>query len=214
MVRGLKTGGSARAVPIHVVEVAAYEKWRAEQPASISAWLKDVDFAAKLGAHQLLPGKGGRVGAVLLCVGARDNLWVWADLAAVLPRGEYRIETGLDAGAATTAAIGWSLGTYDFASFRKQPRRAKLPLLVIPDIADQLAVEVAIEAEYLGRDLINRPASDLGPAELVTEARRIAERHGAECRVVPENELISENFPAVYTVGQGSPRPSALVDFR
>jgi leucyl aminopeptidase len=213
MVRGLRTSIPERAIAIHVVPVASYESWRAQQPPRIGSWLNDVDFAAKPGAHQLLPSADGRISGVLV-VGERGNLWLWADLAAALPRGEYQIATALDGRAATVAAIGWSLGNYEFASFRKRPRRAEPSMLVVPDAADLLAVEAAVEAEYLGRDLVNRPANDLGPSELVGEAQRIAERHGAECRVVRESDLIAQSFPAIYAVGQGSPRPSALIDFR
>ena len=41
-----------------------------------------------------------------------------------------------------------------------------------------------IEAVRLGRDLINTPASDLGPAEIEAAARDLAQRHGASIDVI------------------------------
>jgi leucyl aminopeptidase len=213
MISALKES-SPRAVPIHVVAVDDYEKWCAEQLAAAVAWLKDIDFKPKPGAHQVLPGEDGAVASVLLCTGKRDSLWNWADLAALLPRGDYSIATPLSQSAVTTAAIGWALGTYDFSSFRSKPRRTEYPSLVLPSGANRLAIEAAVEAEFLGRDLVNRPANDLGPVELVAEARKLAAKHGADCKVISGDDLLRENFPAVHTVGQGSPRTPALIDIR
>jgi len=51
-----------------------------------------------------------------------------------------------------------------------------------PPNADSSFVVSANEALTLARDLINTPASDLGPAELAAAARELAGRHGAEVR--------------------------------
>ena len=212
MVRGL-IENSSRAIPIYVVDVAEYADWSSHQPKSIGDWLKDVDFAPRAGAYQVLPGQRGAAG-VLFCKAKQATLWSWADLAGTLPRGEFSVGTDLEETAATTAAVGWALGNYDFSSFRAKPRRPRFPSLVMPDTANRTAVEALVEAEFLGRDLINRPANDLGPAELVQEAQRLAARHNAQCAVVRGEDLVHQNFPAIFTVGQGSPRTPALIDIR
>ncbi|MGE3148510.1 MAG: M17 family metallopeptidase [Pseudorhodoplanes sp.] len=210
--RGLKSKESGRTIPIHVVGLADFPAWLDRQPAGLKAWLRDVDFKSKHGAHAVLPGSDGLSG-VLLCLGS-DSLWSWADLAATLPRGDYAIATDLGENAATAAALGWSLGTYDFSGFRAKPRREEFPNLVVPAAANADAVQAMIEADTLGRDLINRPANDLGPAELADSAERLARDHGAKCQVIPKQRLIAERFPAVFTVGHGSPREPRLIDMR
>ena len=205
---------SLRAIPIHVVTADGYDTWRKAQPTSVAAWLKDIDFAPKPGAHQVLPAENGGVAAVLFCTAKRASLWSWADLAATLPRGDYAIATNLDNQSLTTATIGWALGTYDFSGFRARPRRAEFPALIFPKEINRLSIETAVEAEFLGRDLVNRPANDLGPVELASEARKLAERHHASCSVISGEELLEANFPAVHAVGQGSPRTPALIDIR
>jgi leucyl aminopeptidase len=211
-VRGLKSKASGRVVPIHVVAAADYAEWLSGQPDNVKSWLRDIDFKPKHSAHANLPGTGGLDG-VLLCLSS-DSLWSWADLAASLPRGDYTIAPPLSEKAATTAALGWSLGTYDFSGFRAKPRREEFASLVVPASVKADAVKAMIEADTLGRDLINRPANDLGPSELAEAAEKIAKSHGAECHIIPKHRLIAENFPAVFTVGHGSPRDPKLIDIR
>ncbi|WP_026381723.1 leucyl aminopeptidase family protein [Afifella pfennigii] len=214
MISGLKKRRSKAARSIHAVRAAEYGPWLEAQEPVWRRWLADHDFAAKPGAWQTLPSENGAIESVLLCLGDEDDLWAWADLAASLPAHDYAVATKLDDAAATTAAIGWALGTYRFDGFRAQKKEAASAQLVLPTGADLDFMTAAAEAEFLGRDLINRPANDLGPTELATAARNLARRHKAECKVIVGDALLKANFPAVHTVGAGSPRTPALVDIR
>jgi leucyl aminopeptidase len=69
-----------------------------------------------------------------------------------------------------------------------------------------------VEAVWLGRDLINTPASDMGPAELEAAARALAARHGAKVGSIVGDALLDENFPMIHAVGRASPRPPRLID--
>jgi leucyl aminopeptidase len=73
-------------------------------------------------------------------------------------------------------------------------------------------VLAAVEAVWQGRDLINTPASDMGPAELEQAARALAERHGADITVVEGDELLVRNFPLIHAVGRASTRAPRLID--
>ncbi|MCC2665736.1 MAG: leucyl aminopeptidase family protein, partial [Geminicoccaceae bacterium] len=68
------------------------------------------------------------------------------------------------------------------------------------------------DAVYLARDLINMPASDLGPAELALAAEAVATRGGAEFRTVEGDRLLEENYPALHAVGRASPRAPRLIE--
>src|SRR5262249_24347783 len=63
-----------------------------------------------------------------------------------------------------------------------------------------------------GRDLINTPASDLGPAELEAAARQLAEAHGAEVVVTTGDDLLEKNYPLIHAVGRASTRAPRLID--
>jgi leucyl aminopeptidase len=70
------------------------------------------------------------------------------------------------------------------------------------------------EAVWLGRDLINTPASDMGPADVEAAARLLAERHGASISVVIGDDLLAQNFPMIHAVGRASSRQPRLVDMK
>ena len=68
------------------------------------------------------------------------------------------------------------------------------------------------EGLYLGRDLINTPASDFGPAELEAAARDLANTFGATVKVTEGSSLLSDNFPMIHAVGRASDRSPRLID--
>jgi leucyl aminopeptidase len=52
--------------------------------------------------------------------------------------------------------------------------------------------------------MINTPANDMGPLQIETIAREIAELHGATIAVVAGDDLLAENYPAVHAVGRAA----------
>jgi len=67
---------------------------------------------------------------------------------------------------------------------------------------------------WLGRDLINTPASDLGPAELEAAARALALRHGADVSSVVGDALIDQGCRLIHAAGRASTGAPRLVDIR
>ena len=59
-------------------------------------------------------------------------------------------------------------------------------------------------AVYLTRDLINTPASDMGPSDLAACAKDIADRFNAECIVTIGDDLLRDNYPMIHAVGRAS----------
>jgi leucyl aminopeptidase len=67
------------------------------------------------------------------------------------------------------------------------------------------------------QDLINTPASDLGPAELEAAAEALARAHGASFSSIVGDDLLggpSGVFPLIHAVGRASPRAPRLLDLR
>ena len=56
----------------------------------------------------------------------------------------------------------------------------------------------------LARDMINTPANDMGPLQVETIAREIAEAHGAAIEVVVGEDLLEAGYPAVHAVGRAA----------
>jgi leucyl aminopeptidase len=164
----------------------------------------------------LLPGNDGKIAGVLFGLGdgaagepsGPAELLV-GQLAQSLPAGSYRLEGKLRD--PELAAIAWGLGAYRFGRYKSADGAAR-PQLRIPGGVDRASVLTAVEAVWQGRDLINTPASDMGPGELELAARALAERHGADIAVIEGDELLARNFPLIHAVGRASAREPRLID--
>lgn len=199
-------------IPITPLAAAGLGRWLAGPGKSAAAWVRATGFNAEPGAVSLVPGKGANAGklvGVLVGMPAED-LWTFAGLPATLPAGVYRIEAELAPEHATSTALGWALGTYSYAAYKKVRKRDAA--LVWPKGADKGRVRRTTEAIFLARNLINTPASDLGPAELAAAARRVANHFRAAISVIEGDDLVKHNYPLIHAVGRASPRAPRLID--
>ncbi len=188
-------------------------RWLEGQPQSVRQWVEQTGFKAEPGAVCLLPGDDGALAGALAGLPDADDPWAFAHFPPKLPARTYRLTQPLTASQAEQAACSWALAAYAFDRYKT--RKAKdLPRLVWPDGADRAGVRRKAEAVALVRDLINIPASDMGPAELAAAADALAARFGARCRVIVGDGLLAENYPAIHAVGRGaaSNRRPRLVD--
>ena len=202
--------GSSETRPVWTIPAAQYRDWLAAQPAHVRAWLEGSQFEGKAGRSALLPDADGAPGGALLLLSEPAEPWDCAALRDRLPAGDWRLEPGgnkLDRG---QAALGWALASYRFDRYRKTDR--KLVRLAIPADPATERAEATAEAVWLARDLINTPASDLGPGELADAAQAVADRFGARLRTVVGDDLLAENYPAIHAVGRASPRAPRLID--
>jgi leucyl aminopeptidase len=179
-------------------------------------WIEASGFKGLAKQQTLLPGADGRLAGVLFGAGegacgepSGPSELLIGQLAQSLPAGAYRLEW-LPRDPAL-AAVAWGLGAYRFGRY-KGPRGSAPPQLRVPDGVDRAALMRTIEAVWLGRDMINTPASDLGPAELEAAARDLAARHGASVSVIEGEELLAKNFPLIHAVGRASSRAPRLID--
>jgi len=200
----------ASAIPIVCAAPADWAAVEAGLAPHEAAYARATGFAPKAGRLALVPAADGRLGRVLFGLGEagpnRDRLLI-GKLPAALPAGLYRLDgTGFDG---ADAALAWLLGSYRFTRYRAAG--AALPTLVAPAGVDATAVTRIAEAVALGRDLVNTPANDLGPAEIEAAIRDLAEIHGAAVTVT-SGEALAKDFPLVHTVGAASPRAPRLID--
>ncbi|WP_029011087.1 leucyl aminopeptidase family protein [Azospirillum halopraeferens] len=210
MLATLRAKAGADAVPITPLPGAGLAAWLAAQPPATAAWVRAVNYTAEAGATALLPGEDGRLARVLVGMPAEPDLWSLAGLPGALPPGTYRIDADLDRDAATAAALGWALGSYRFGRYKASDK--SFANLVWPDAADRGAVERAASAIYLVRDLVNTPASDMGPADLAGAATDLAAEFEADIRVIVGDHLLKQNYPAIHAVGRAAARAPRLID--
>ncbi len=207
---------SVGAIPLHVVEKSALESWSANQSAVTRRWIASSGFDGSLGSTLSFPDAEGGIAAVL--VGWGDSAartrgrFHLAQIVPGLPAGTYRIASGLKKSDRDEAALGWLLSQYHFDRYRKsKPMKARL---VAPDGVDSGRIEAITAGEFLTRDLINTPASDMGPEKLEAAFRDLAERFGANVEVIKGENLLSDNFPMIHAVGRASEQGPRLMDLR
>jgi leucyl aminopeptidase len=211
---------SSGALPLYLCAEAELKALEAQLPAAQAAWLGAHQFEAERGRVLNLPALDGQVAASIAGLGSGSSgegalLWEAAALAERLPAATYRLAMPLTAAGATQFALGWLLGAYRFQRFKSTKKAATHARLVAPEGADLRYAHAACEAVTLGRDLINLPANEMGPAELALAAQNLCERFGGEYRVVAGAEL-AQGYPLIHAVGRASTEARAprLVDCR
>ena len=192
--------------------------WVRSSPLSAAqkAWLGVQGMRASGGArHLLVPGGDGSLAGAVLWLGEERSGWparpelAIGHLPRLLPAGAYHLaDDGLDRELATVA---WGLGAYRFRRY-KSGDGEDVARLRLPAGAEAGRAQSILEGVWLGRDLINTPAGDLGPQELEDAARRLAGRHSAQATSIVGDDLLARNFPMIHAVGRASTRPPRLID--
>jgi leucyl aminopeptidase len=202
------------AIPIAILTKDEFAAWLESAPLRERAWLTSLGFSAERGKHALVSAENGQLARVVVGLGdgtePDGTMWALAGLSTALPEASYRLGTFPQGADPTRLALGWALGTYAFSRYSSKTRPDAT--LVWPKGADCGHVERLARAIFLARDLANTPASDLGPEELAAEAVRVADAAGGRHRVIVGDELLTENYPTIHTVGRASVRAPRLVD--
>jgi leucyl aminopeptidase len=193
------------ATPIHCLYESELAAFLEARPSFVKGFVALQEFKAKAGQVLVVPTPQGVVDRVLLGLGeeGKADAMLFRALPGKLPAGDYRLSAtpdGLDAG---QIALAFALGSYKFDRYRpvagEGPRR-----LVADEGVDLDEVHAVAHACALARDMINTPANDMGPLQIETIAREIAERYGATLSVVTGDDLLEQNYPAVHAVGRAA----------
>jgi leucyl aminopeptidase len=175
-----------------------------------------VGFKGAVRRHALLPAADGTIAGAVLGLGDGSDLspsepveTLMGLLPPVLPAGDWHLATPTKDD--SLAALAWALGAYRFRRYKSANGDA-VPRLALPEGVDRARISAMAEAIWLGRDMINTPASDMGPEEIEAAALRIARHHGASVRSIVGDDLLRQNFPLIHAVGRASPRAPRLID--
>ena len=195
--------------PIRVLTEVAATAWLEAAPAQAKATAELYGFKAKGGQAFKAAGADGQLEHVLYVLGPDDLRgpgWAAQALRALptmLSPGDYALAEAPEGLDPTAIAAAFAQGTYRFDRY-KAARDAVRPRLVAPAGADLQAARHIAHACALARDMVNTPANDLGPLQIETIAREIAETFAAEISVVTGDDLLEANYPAVHAVGRAA----------
>ncbi len=191
---------------IHVTDKSRFEAWFALQPDAVRTAVKAQKFEGGANDIAILPAD--KTGEWSVAAGVTDvsasGLWHLAKLADSLPEGTYRL-ADYDA---SEAMLGWMLGQYRYHEYLSEPKLTGPRVLLVKEPARIAMAALQATATALVRDLVNRPAGDLGPNALEVETKRIAKAHKAEVTVTA-GEPLETGYPLIHAVGKAAMREHA-----
>jgi leucyl aminopeptidase len=187
-------------VPVTALKESELAAWLEQASPFTRGIAGAAEFKAKAGQLLALPAADGSTERVLFGLGGGGEAMAFRALPAKLAAGVYRIEPreGLDVG---QAALAFALGSYKYDRYKAHG--AERPRLVAEGV-DVQALRSIAHACALARDMINTPANDMGPRQIESIAREIAEQYGAAITVIEGQGLLEANYPAVHAVGRAA----------
>jgi len=203
----IATQADGPSVPLRLVRPGAAADAIAALPAGLRAQAEFAKFAGKPGQAVCLIGESGPELA-LAGLGADAGVMALRALPARLPPGLYRLDGAPEGVSAHDVTLAWALGAYRFDRYRQAHGEPGARLLC-PDGVDAAEVRVQSHACSLARDMINTPANDMGPRQIETIAREVAEAFGAEIKVTAGDALLEANYPALHAVGRAAVKERA-----
>lgn len=204
------------AIPVYLTHSQTVESILKSLPEYVQTWAATQQFKGGFGSSLVCPNEQGKPKLALLGLGGEsDRLrkrFCLAAAAETLPSGTYRLENDFPFTNMQYELLGWLLLGYKFDKYKKT--LGKEINLVAPDWADVERIEAMASAEALCRDLVNTPASDMGPDALAERASRLASEFGAACDIIVGEDLLKHNFPMIHAVGRASATAPRLIDIR
>ena len=192
---------AAATTPLVATDSAHFDALIASLGDDAASFCKANGFRGENGRFLGIPGIDGKHPLMLVGCNASSGIFALASLPRRLPPGDYALDRRGIALDPADAALGWALGAYRFARYRKPTREAARLLI---DEATRAKISSLAHAATLTRDLINTPTQDMGPADLAGAVRALAERHACDYREWVGDELLRDNFPTIHAVGRAA----------
>lgn len=207
---------SSIAVPVHVISEGGLNAWLEHSDITVQNWVKTNEFSGALGQALVVPAKDGAPERALIGFGnsksrSRGRFHI-AGAAAKLPAGIYHIVGGIPNEQLAQEALGWLLQSYQFNRYKSS--KSMGAQLVAPKGVNTAEIEVLAQSEAFTRDLINTPASDMGPPDVENAVHELAKEFDASLDVITGDALLDQNFPMIHTVGRAADRAPRLIDMR
>ena len=207
---------NSNATPVYLTHSQTVTSLLETMPEQVQAWAAAQEFNGSFGSSLVCPNAQGKPELAFLGLGTeRDRLrnrFCLAAAAGTLPSGTYKLENDFPFENKQCEILGWLMLGYQFDKYKK--KSGKNIRLVAPEWADVAKLEAMANAEALCRDLVNTPASDMGPDELAKRAADLAKEFDGRCEEIVGEELLKHDFPLIHAVGRASAKAPRLIDIR
>ena len=191
---------------IYLTDKRSFETWLAHQPDAVRTAVRAQKFEGGASDIAILPSDKPGEWAVVAGVAevAAIGVWSLAKAADSLPEGTYRLADD----DVSEAMLGWMLGQYRYNEYLSEPKITGPRVLLVKEPGRIRMAALQAAASALVRDLVNRPAADMGPNALEAEAKQIAKAHKAEINVTA-GEPLESGYPLIHVVGKAAAREHA-----
>lgn len=188
---------SDRAIPLYLL---SQEQWE-ERLQGFSALERNCfaihQFQGKAGDSCFITNADGLIDKAYVGTGLGQQDTALANAALLLPPGCYQLQETLS----QEAAVAWGLAQYRFDLYKECAIPVRELLVQQQDLNAVLSLAQSI---YLVRDLVNKPANDMGPEQLAEAVIQLANDYGADFKQWVGEELLQHNVPAIHAVGRAS----------
>ena len=129
---------------------------------------------------------------------------------------KYKVHNTLSGHEYLDLVVGFLMSEYKFNYYQDSQNKTryvdkKSIQLSVPDSFEVDHVKTLVKADFLARDLINMPASDLGPNEFESIVHEISKGFKAFVRVI-KGDALKTAFPLIHTVGRASISAPRLIE--
>ncbi|MCP3730239.1 leucyl aminopeptidase family protein [Sphingomonas sp. MG17] len=185
---------------IHLVHPDQWTDWLNAQPPRTRTAIAANKVTGKAGNRAIFPGDTPDEWSMLLvCDDSESSPYRIASLGEQLPAGTYRLAQGEPG----PAMLGWILAQYRFDRYRKD-EDSRGPRTLLTGEPGRIPETFALAAAtFTVRNLVNTPASDMGPAELEAEAAALAKAAGATLTVT-RGDALEQGYPMIHAVGRAA----------
>ncbi len=209
-------------VIITIVKESKFDAWLKKQNKAVQELAAQNGFNPKGSNVLILRDAKGRIEKIITGVHDVIDIYDLASTAENLTKAlskdfikgaSFQINSaGLSKDDITNAHIGWAMAGYKFDRYKA--RKSDAPALQWGEGVDKKRVNAFVESMYMVRSLINTPSNDMGPADLEKQAKAIAKAHTGRVKIIKDKDLIKENMPMIFAVGDSSPRRPRLIDLK
>lgn len=190
-----------------------------EESKRYESWLSQIAFGKKnVPPIAFVPTEQMGLESVFFLVQEKASFWDVAGLYSYLP-ADHSFEIKYLSPFLDPILVDLALKLASY-SYTEQKSKA-LPKKMLPIKIDALPIREEEENTQIAksiffiRDLINTPASHLGPKELGDAAQSLAQAYkNVSIKRIRGNDLLKENYPCVYTVGKASVKEPEVIDLR